>query len=69
MRQKDALQTEKFSMEIEKNDLHINLGITKEDQGNVKVTCIVKEKVHVLRLYKIDKDLTKQKAGSVSDGN
>jgi hypothetical protein len=52
-----------------KHDLHKHLGITKEDQGNEKVTCIVKEKVHVLRHCKIDKDVTKEKEGSVSDGN
>jgi hypothetical protein len=44
-------------------------GITKVDQRNEKVTCIVKEKVCVLRHYKIDKDMTKEKEGSVSDGN
>jgi hypothetical protein len=52
-----------------KHGLYRYLGITKVDQGNERVTCIVKGKVHVLRHYKIDKDTTKEKQGSVSDGN
>jgi len=52
-----------------KHDLYKYLGTKKVDQGNEKVTCIVKGKVHVLRHYKIGKDMTKEKEGSVSEGN
>jgi hypothetical protein len=52
-----------------KHDLYKNLGTKKVDQGNEKVTCIVKGKVHILRHYKIETDMTKEKEGSVSEGN
>ena len=51
------------------HDLYKHLGITKVNQVNERVTSVVTEKVHVLRQYKISKDKTKEKEGSVSEGN
>ena len=44
-----------------KLDPYKHLGTTKVDQRNEKATYIVKEKVCVLRHYKIDKDMTNRK--------